>query len=403
MIDYNWDSLSADEFEEVCMDLMRKENFVSVDRLSGPGPGDSGRDLHAEEFLGSQTGSTIHTKILVQCKNYFGSRSTISPNDIESWSMRAKSLGYERLFVITSYDLSSTAKIKAKKISEDRAFAVNVQWWNKFYLTKLLIDNPAIKRRYQLEIISSPSLKIGILNGYLDNPSVQSRCHRTFTEMNPEDWVDLLSSDRNSIELINLVDITHEFDAIINPFGEIYPEENPIERKSYKTIVEYIQNGGVFVGTGGFPFFYLYDYAVNDHYVTTSPTLPVIDVRSGEMMNLFTFNDVQFSKDFNVSLDSGNTREVEIMQNAEDKKYVGDLLELGHSHVSQFRSIINQDKEHVIPLIRNADNSLLLLAAIKKGYGYYIHSGFNTRKREAEIISTALTNWLITAGGELSL
>ena len=43
---------------------------------------------------------------------------------------------------------------------------------------------------------------------------------------------------------------------MINPFGESYPEEDSKNELTLNRIKEYIEQGGVFVCTGGWPFYY---------------------------------------------------------------------------------------------------------------------------------------------------
>lgn len=98
MKSFPWSDLSDEDFEEMCKDLLRVKGFENVRRMSGPGPGDRGIDIHAEESLLSRTGTTLREKIFVQAKNYAGSRRTISPNDIDVYWRRAVSLTYNRVF-----------------------------------------------------------------------------------------------------------------------------------------------------------------------------------------------------------------------------------------------------------------------------------------------------------------
>ncbi|QXJ27147.1 Beta-galactosidase/Glycosyltransferase [Saccharolobus shibatae B12] len=58
----------------------------------------------------------------------------------------------------------------------------------------------------------------------------------------------------------NIIDITKEnlskFEIIINPYGGSYPEEDPINLSSLNKILEYIENGGIFVNISDVPFFW---------------------------------------------------------------------------------------------------------------------------------------------------
>lgn len=401
MIEFNWPSLSSNEFEELCTDLMRRKNFFNVERVGGPGSGDRGRDITAEEILTSQTGSTLRSKLLVQCKNYAGSQTTIGTGDIEDWRQRAITLGCNGVFVMTSHDLSAPAKSAAVDTDLGRSRGIYVQWWNKYTLTRELLLHPDLKRQYELEIIAAPTISIGILNGYARNPSSEIPCSHTFSRVPPADWEELLNQDNISSEQITTSQISIAYDAILNPFGEIYPEENPRDYSTYTAILDYIKDGGIFSGSGGFPFYYLWDCNQGREFTTTQTRVQIIDRVTGVMSSFIAFSDVKFTRDFNVNLDSGDSRDINVVQNEADHRFVGDLSE--YDQVTQFRSIINQGREHVIPLLRSDDNSLFPLAAIQFGHGYLIHSGFNQNRREAEITATALINWLRTAGGNVEL
>lgn len=66
---------------------------------------------------------------------------------------------------------------------------------------------------------------------------------------------------KNNITLdFNTIDITKEnlskFEIIINPYGGSYPEEDPINLSSLNKILNYIDNGGIFVNISDVPFFW---------------------------------------------------------------------------------------------------------------------------------------------------
>lgn len=226
MVRFNFSELDDDEFEELCKDLMRREGFQNVRRLSGPGSGDQRRDLHAEENLASRTGSPLQTRILVQCKNYAGSKRTISPTMIENLANRARSLNYNRILMITSHDLSSNAKTIAMGMATNPVWGIIADWWNKHNLTTLLLKYPDLRRRYSIQQMTPSRLNIAILDGYASNRTNEKPCVPAFSNVSTKDWGGLLQSRRSSISFISATDIDSSFDAILNPFGETYPEED---------------------------------------------------------------------------------------------------------------------------------------------------------------------------------
>jgi len=401
MIHFDWASLSGDEFEELNKEFMRRKNFINVERMSGPGSGDRGRDLLAEENLLSETGGAILTRILVQCKNYAGSRRTISSTNIEGWSNRARTLGCNRLLVITSHDLSSPAKNTVHEISNSPEWGINVQFWNVFTLTRLLLEYPDVKRLFSVSALESPSYYIGILNGYVTNPSIEEQCPYVFTRVTAQDWRGLFETENFSIKMITTSEIDNHFDAIINPFGEIYPEEDPILKKTYNDIKDYILNGGVFLNCGGFPFFYYWDCNQGERYNTSEPSLRIFNPSTGRIEGLYTFNDTMFTRDFRVNLNPGNPREIRITQREADITYEGNLSSLGYDRINEFRSVIRQTGDHIIPLSRSEDNNLFPLSAIRLGYGYFLQAGVDQYEREANITARVLINWIQRAGGLL--
>ena len=73
MIEFNWAQLSDEDLEDLCCDILREEQFINVKRISGPGSGDGGRDIIAEEQINLNVGYQLLYKYFIQCKNYFGS------------------------------------------------------------------------------------------------------------------------------------------------------------------------------------------------------------------------------------------------------------------------------------------------------------------------------------------
>jgi len=148
MIQFDWGQLSDSEFEEMCKDILRAEGFENVRRMSGPGPGDIGRDITAEETVSLKAGGKRLFKILVQCKNYGKSETTIGASEIERYVNRVDTLGRDILLVITSHDLSSQAKSIAEKISKDPRRRVLIDFWTEADLVDKLLKFPKIQEKY---------------------------------------------------------------------------------------------------------------------------------------------------------------------------------------------------------------------------------------------------------------
>jgi len=381
---------------------MKRVGFQNVRRLSGSGSGDLKRDIHAEENLPSITGMSLHTKILVQCKNYAGSEQTISPSMIEDLANRAKSLKYNRILIITSHKFSSNAKSFALNLPNNpNWYGMIAECWNKYDLTTLLLKHTDLLRRYSIHKITPSALNIGILDGFASNRSTENPCVLAFTNVSPTVWGELLRSEQTEISSISATEINSSFDAILNPFGETYPEEDFALKTTYQRILKYIRNGGLFVNVAGFPFFYYWDHKEGrNEAIATSRYFYNQVTRVNTQF--WSFTDTLLYRDFGISLNGGSPTNVTIYQEPQDMNYVGNLLDLGIETVTEFRAVISESSK-TIPLLRAREGQILPLSAIKFGYGYLMVSGLELHEREAPIIAKALNNWLLTNGGELPL
>jgi hypothetical protein len=210
-----------------------------------------------------------------------------------------------------------------------------------------------------------------------------------------------LQNSDSSISFISASEIDISFDAIVNPFGETYPEENYDSKTTYLRIRNYIASGGLFVNVAGFPFFYYWDHDEGRNQTVIRPSY-VFNPATNQIIGFNNFNDTLVYRDFRISLDTRSPTEVTISQNAEDKRYVGDLLALDITKVKQFRAVI-PGYPNTIPIVRAEEGRIYPLAAIKYGNGHLMISGLELHSIEAPLVSNALKNWLLTAGGEFPL
>jgi hypothetical protein len=55
------------------------------------------------------------------------------------------------------------------------------------------------------------------------------------------------------------------FSIVINPFGEAYPELGNAEGIGFRTVMSYIQDGGILINSGGQPFVYSWNVNTGSH------------------------------------------------------------------------------------------------------------------------------------------
>ena len=106
---------------------------------------------------------------------------------------------------------------------------------------------------------SSP-IKIGILDGYLDTLKTGKTPTQPFTQYSPQDWFNELSSIEGfDVNWIVATEISDQFDIILNPFGEVYPEIDKPNLSTLHQIRKFVEDGGIFVNVAGLAFYYAWD------------------------------------------------------------------------------------------------------------------------------------------------
>ena len=122
--------------------------------------------------------------------------------------------------------------------------------------------------------IFNPPIKIGILSGYV-HARKEKPCsyyphsnHRKAVQW-MLDLKDVKNDNGFNLFQVSLTSISNlsngAFSIIINPFGEAYPELGSADGVGLRTILSYIQDGGIFVNSGGQPFVYNWDVNTGDH------------------------------------------------------------------------------------------------------------------------------------------
>jgi hypothetical protein len=116
--------------------------------------------------------------------------------------------------------------------------------------------------------IFDPPIRIGILSGYV-HARKEKPCsyypHSKYTKA--VQWMldlkGIKSNNDSSLFQASLTPISNlndgNFSIVINPFGEAYPELGSAEGVGLRTILSYIQDGGIFINSGGQPFVYSWD------------------------------------------------------------------------------------------------------------------------------------------------
>ncbi|MCK4443978.1 MAG: hypothetical protein KAW09_05510 [Thermoplasmata archaeon] len=99
-------------------------------------------------------------------------------------------------------------------------------------------------------------IKVGVLHG----TERWGQCPSKYCNFGPDDWMSWFATRNFHVEKISVEDVeagkADKFDAIVNPFGEYYPESDPSDERTLDALHGYMEKGGTLVLTGGWPFYY---------------------------------------------------------------------------------------------------------------------------------------------------
>ena len=263
-------------------------------------------------------------------------------------------------------------------------------------------------------------IQVAILNGYVEGPNAsETPCASApFTSFSVDHWKNFLQGIRISnqvkynVSRISASEISNKFALILNPFGEAYPEKDFRERIVFDMIKDYVADGGLFVTTGGFAFFYGWDVNPNVQGNRAKPILddriflPVL-IRLAEQ-NTFVVEQFRAALPFSGSLlwkqleaqttadtpTHSGPYEEQAYQRPEDQNIVGNLVDIGGSdRIQEFRALTS-NSANCLPLLRlrRPDfGEVYPIGAIHHGRGYFIISGMNNvRQTEFDKLSNAV-------------
>lgn len=123
-------------------------------------------------------------------------------------------------------------------------------------VVEYLLDLRDRSLRSRKTVRDPEGIRIGVLHG----TERWGQCPAKYCNFGPDDWLSWFASRGFQVEKISVEDVeggeAKRFDAIINPFGECYPESDASGERTLDALHGYMETGGTFVLTGGWPFYY---------------------------------------------------------------------------------------------------------------------------------------------------
>mgnify|MGYP001093012339 CR=1 FL=1 len=256
-------------------------------------------------------------------------------------------------------------------------------------------------------------IRFGILNGYVEDPKKEKRCAEyVWTTDKAYFWGNYFSGLKTEDERqkyyvkdIMAREISDRYAVILNPFGETYPEYSLDRRQVYNIIRNYIRNGGIFVNTAGFPFFYAW-------IVNLGRKAPVSEERlllpthfkiqggtfSVEQLQMFIkFTGTLYYRDFgavttaDTSLHSGAVP-LKPFQTSQDKEKFGDLVS-GLDEITEFRAL-REGVSACVPIVRATREEfgeVYPISGLKHGRGFLLVAAMGMgNEKECDLFAGAV-------------
>lgn len=354
------------------------------------------KDVDHEHFLKATTISALAKKIET---NGLGKSSTII-------QMVPILLGYtDELRIVARYGICHQ---QFPKIMPDEIFS-------KEYSNTVLND-----ARTLCDLLGTvekrnrwfPKVRIGILTGYVSEISEVKCAEYPFANNDPTTWrkrLEGISKSTNiqlEIDDINSEDISEKYAIVISPFGEMYPEIDVKQKLAFLNIKDFIEKGGVYVNTGGFPFFYAWDVSLTENnkkvlcdkilMMPNQIRLEGTNMTVEKFQEYLEFTGTLLFKEFNILPTPVSNEKRTVFQTSEDVEKFGNLLPTAACEIKEFRAL--PKGVDLIPIIRAKDDfsgEIYPVCALKRGRGHLLLAGMNTTQElESQIFAQAVVGFV---------
>jgi hypothetical protein len=258
--------------------------------------------------------------------------------------------------------------------------------------------------------IFDPPIKIGVLSGYVRSRKEKPCSYYPHSNYRKSvhwmlDLKGIKNDNGSDLFLASLTSISNmnsgNFSIIINPFGEAYPELGDAAGVGLNTILSYIQDGGIFVNSGGQPFVYSWNVNRGSYNLVISfiPISSYTESNYDEAMPVLSRNESLAIPQEALILKRYFHTETE--WDHPEKEIVGPIeVEIEYDEIlgndepktsAKVYRPIRQLSDNVIPLAHCPQSlwgdRVYPVAAIKFGRGFLIYTGMNLdEEREYKLL-----------------
>jgi len=264
--------------------------------------------------------------------------------------------------------------------------------WIIFYITAytayfqrpiLMINKRLRKRRFAKPYVL-------VLNGNIDEAR-PGKVSPMYANRRPDDWCYELKK-QNPVWRIELASINRAFeecpDILVNPFGEVYPEEDLSSHTTFRRIRDYVWGGGVYINVAGYPFW----WKANPVTETQTPAGNFAQSPPGSS-NYIIQSLLPDYLGISPSM-AGAPQLLPTKQEPVDKERFGEIAGAGGKNdVTVFRHY-DISTPRMVPMLRTADWKSIIIGAVPYGDGHFVFAGV-----EVDQTSTAFEKVLAAVQG----
>ena len=273
--------------------------------------------------------------------------------------------------------------------------------------------------------IFDPPIKIGVLSGYVQTRTEKPCSYYPHSNYRKSvhwmlDLKGIKNDNRSDLFQASLTSISNmnsgNFSIIINPFGEAYPELGDAAGVGLNTILSYIQDGGIFVNSGGQPFVYSWNVNRGDYNLVIGfiPISSYTESNYDEEIPVLSRNEslvipqeAFISKRYFHTETEWDHPEKEIVGPIEVEIEFDEILGKDKPKTSaKVYRPVRQLSDNVIPLVHCPQSlwgdRVYPVAAIKFGRGFLVYTGMNLdEEREYKLLLDIVKRLSLVGYGSL--
>ena len=236
--------------------------------------------------------------------------------------------------------------------------------------------------------------KVLVLDGTLSGRKEESAPSPEQTNKSPQDWQSRLTRFGWQVKqgpIQQMMDGSDP-DVVVNPFGEVYPEENSMTHTTAYKIREYVYRGGVYVNVAGIPFWYTYDPRSGEERKVAG----WFERKPDDQTDPFEWRPLFRILFPSLNTEGGHTELVECFQTQEEIQRFGNIVDAGQSNqILKFRAYPSRQSGQTIPLLRSVNQQLYIILGLRFGKGCFLFAGVHIDDASAtfEKVVAAIKGW----------